>query len=567
MVVTTAQLRQSQEKSRARQERAAERQRLLADMSARRARLQRDAEEATGPKVAGPEPHWNTPASTMQTRWVARAVQHEAQQNRNQVGADFLEWARDNEEKRGQYQTARVEAQQAKEAWYAQLTSPEVARGELSTKRSVRLRRAEQAQKRAFGLLRELTAPEMVEERKRMVDDARMAGEVATVAGQNVFDMFTGAVPPDAMQSLDRWFEVNRDSNSRFVSLIDEAEKLGIISGLPDHDALDEMETNATAALREVTLESAMTALNQLPDDLLPPVTGVPEKPQPRITVASAIPETPTDYSVDLLNRRSEQQPAPLPSTMPSAQTPAAAGLPSAPLPSTVPSAQPSQEPPAQAQVPAAEAEGGWTGSNEQFEGVLRKIGASEGWGADFNGRIIRGERVKRGVYKDAGGRWAVGYGENYPNRRAALQRADEIERQEAAGMSREQITMQSPLFQRHFAPVQQALDRSAITTDRQAAGLAGISWNAGPGWGLKVLDDMLTGKDIWSIIINTMVGSTNAAGTGYDNLELYERRASELAEIFGVSRQQIEQTIPEEEAARKRSAGDYEGHTKRKTV
>ena len=132
-----------------------------------------------------------------------------------------------------------------------------------------------------------------------------------------------------------------------------------------------------------------------------------------------------------------------------------------------------------------------WTGEPIQLETILDHVGASEGWSWDYEGRVVNDHLVEEGVYHDAGG-WSTGYGEWFKSRGDALARSREIRRQEDAGASRLDITMQAPTFSRHFRPAKRAVDEGLVTNLQQVQGLFSLSWNAGPGFGNLVVDGQM---------------------------------------------------------------------------
>ena len=264
------------------------------------------------------------------------------------------------------------------------------------------------------------------------------------------------------------------------------------------------------------------------------------------------------DAAVQDVFERLEQTMAGLPAkqtdrALPSVPTPAIPSIPDPePEPATEPTTEPAEdEPAADALSPSAT----WTGSDPQFEQLVVNIAGAEGWGPDFKGRTIRKHVVGAdGVYLDAGGKWATGYGQTFATRAQAQEQSRKNEAGLAAGKTRAQVTQEWGEFARHYRPVERAQNEHVLTTNMQMRALFSLSWQ-GPFWANMVVDSLSDGTDKWHTIEQIMIRSTNAQGSDYTNLELYERRAGELADIFGVTKDEIKEHISETEAVRRRRA------------
>ena len=205
-----------------------------------------------------------------------------------------------------------------------------------------------------------------------------------------------------------------------------------------------------------------------------------------------------------------------------------------------------------------------WTGSDAQKVQLIGTVlRGSEGWiDSSMDGtREINGEPIADGVYKDSGGQWSTGFGESFKSRPAAVRHAHWLQDQIDKGMSPEQATFASPNFARHWDPVSIGIDRGLFNTMVPIGGLFGVAWQ-GPALALKLVDDLLQGKDPVAVGNNMIVMSGNARDTSEAHLELYERRRGEMAEIFGLPESAF---LTRAEAERRRVAGDYEPYTRRK--
>ena len=205
-----------------------------------------------------------------------------------------------------------------------------------------------------------------------------------------------------------------------------------------------------------------------------------------------------------------------------------------------------------------------WQGTDQQYDQIIEPLIDKELWIDKRNdGQIINGVPVKNGVYRDAGDTWATLAGENYGEGQkgwdAAARRADEAERLRVEeGMSQNQILRTGSLWQVHWGPVADAITKGLVGTVRQAGGLMGLAWNAGPGWAGKYVRDIMRGRSKVEAANNILIGSTTSQdATAEDGgLPLFERRLGEMEELTGLSARQL---ISREEAVRRNIAGDFE--------
>ena len=293
------------------------------------------------------------------------------------------------------------------------------------------------------------------------------------------------------------------------------------------------------------------------PGDMAPRAPAAPE-PVARAPRRAAPPEVPSIPSTPSVPRA-------LPSVPPASVSPPPSVSPVPSAPSATAAPAPTRLPPAEAAVEQAQPDQ-WTGSPVQLETILEHVGTSEGWSWDYEGRVVNGHLAEEGVYYDSGG-WATGYGEWFKRRGDALTRSREIKRQEDAGASRLDITMQAPTFSRHFRPAKRAVDEGLVTNLQQVQGLFSLSWNAGPGFGNLVVQGMRQMfnlpnpqpgrtpwmKGPWDIIKAIMAFTTNRSGTDIDRLELYNRRAGEMGDLFQIPVSRVLRAVPEEDSIRKR--------------
>ena len=201
-----------------------------------------------------------------------------------------------------------------------------------------------------------------------------------------------------------------------------------------------------------------------------------------------------------------------------------------------------------------------YTGDDDQIRVLLHEVGKDEGWvDTSMDGQTINGVAVRAGVYCDTGcgtpnATWATGYGENFgADRKAAERRATEIATMQGRGMSREQITQTGPTFARHYAPVQDALDEGVVHSVEQARGLFGFSWNAGPGWGRRIVR-LLKSKPIMDVVREVLVATAGARDARPGYLPNYDRRVGELSAITGISAAAIRREVPRDAVARERT-------------
>ena len=202
-----------------------------------------------------------------------------------------------------------------------------------------------------------------------------------------------------------------------------------------------------------------------------------------------------------------------------------------------------------------------WQGTDQQYDQIIESLIGKERWIDKRNdGEEINGEMVRNGVYRDAGDTWATLAGENFgADWGAAARRADEAERLRVdEGMSNNQIMRTGALWRSHWAPVADAITKGLVGTVRQAGGLMGLAWNAGPGWAGKYVRDVMRGRSKLEAANNILIGSTTSQAGGAEQLglPLFARRLEQMENLTGLSASQL---ISQEEATRRNIAGRFE--------
>lgn len=202
-----------------------------------------------------------------------------------------------------------------------------------------------------------------------------------------------------------------------------------------------------------------------------------------------------------------------------------------------------------------------WQGTDQQYDRIIESLIGKERWIDKRNdGEEINGEIVRNGVYRDAGDTWATLAGENFgADWGAAARRADEAERLRVDdGMSNNQIMRTGALWRSHWEPVADAITKGLVGTVRQACGLMGLAWNAGPGWAGKYVRDSMRGRSKLEAANNILIGSTTSQDGGAEELglPLFARRLEQMENLTGLSASQL---ISQEEATRRNIAGQFE--------
>ena len=180
--------------------------------------------------------------------------------------------------------------------------------------------------------------------------------------------------------------------------------------------------------------------------------------------------------------------------------------------------------------------EGAISGFDDNGAPLFNIAPADATWGGfmkDEEGRVL----VKS--YEDNG--WSVGHGMHFRKKDAADSYAEQLNERIRGGEDIMQVLVDNPFLDRHWKPVQNALDGDLLKNRRQVAGAIAMVWQSGVAGAFTYVSEYFQGeRTMWSAIRNALRTKTTIGGA-YDTLALLHRRARELSLIFDMPPEEIE--------------------------